>query len=71
VQSASDGYLAEVMIGPSIDLRSLAAKLRDLVDAVVAASGRSWSSDSSRSRLSPPSPLPASAWLGCGEGPRL
>lgn len=36
VQSASDGYLAEVMIEPSIDFGALAAKLRDLVDAVAA-----------------------------------
>jgi hypothetical protein len=29
-----DGYLAEVTIDPAIDFRELAAKLRDLVDAV-------------------------------------
>jgi hypothetical protein len=36
VQSASDGYLAEVMIDPSIDFQALTGKLRELVDAVAA-----------------------------------
>lgn len=31
---ANDGYLAEVMIEPSIEFEGLAVKLRDLVDAV-------------------------------------
>lgn len=31
---AADGYLAEVMIEPSIEFDALAAKLRDLVDCV-------------------------------------
>lgn len=33
---ANDGYLAEVMIEPSIAFEVLAVKLRDLVDAVAA-----------------------------------
>jgi hypothetical protein len=33
---ANDGYLAEVMIEPSIEFELLAVKLRDLVDAVAA-----------------------------------
>jgi hypothetical protein len=36
VQSASGGYLAEVVIEPGTGFAELAAKLRDLVDAVVA-----------------------------------
>jgi len=58
------------MIDPSIDLRSLAAKLRGPVGAVVAGERPFLGRLVARAQDSAAIP-PAAAWLRCGEGPRL